>query len=32
MDNTSPVSIEVSADEPQGRTSPVYVQEKGKLA
>lgn len=32
MNNTSPVSIEISANEPQGRTSPVYVQEKGKLS
>lgn len=32
MDNTSPVSIEISASEPQGRTSPLYVQEKGRLS
>lgn len=32
MDNTSPVSIEISNNEPNGRTSPIYVQEKGKLS
>ena len=32
MDNTAYISIEVSKNTPENRTSPVYVQEKGRLS
>lgn len=32
MDNTSYISVEISKNTPENRTSPVYVQEKGKLS
>ena len=32
MNNTAYISVEVSKNTPENRTSPVYVQEKGKLS
>lgn len=32
MNNTSYISVEVSKNQPVNRTSPVYVQEKGRLS